>query len=471
MLKNEKDELILVEIFNQILKGESSQLLTLPEFEKIISYFKNENRYTEALSACQLASKQFPYSFEIFVLQSEILIESGKYGEALVCLEKAENFQPNDIEILRLKSDLFILLNKKEKAIETLEYIVQYDLESPETLLKLANTNQTFGRFNEAIRCYSEAVSSFEWIDDFEIIAFDLIECYENLNKLDDLITLLEQLVNEKPYSAIRWYQLGFILNIVGQYKKAFEAFDYTTIIDDTYADGWFQKGHACMNREDYKQAIACYIKVSELEKDCDVELYCHLGAAYEKEGEVKLAKEYYNKAIEIDQKYPDAWFGLGVCMYKQAKWLQAVHFLKKAVEYSPFISDYWLFLAKAEYELGSIVAAEEAFEKASSITPDLPEVWLTWSEVYYNEGEIEHAIDIIEEGLEENPDEPDLMYRSVAYYFTAGQLQKTLRQLEFALLVDYESHEQLYDFFEDLNIQKKLCQLVNHLKGDADAA
>lgn len=465
MPKNKKDELILVRVFNQIIKGESAQLLTLQEFEKLINHFRKNKKYKEALKACQLAFVQFPYSFETLILQSEVFIELGRYRDALECLERAENFQPNDMEILRLKSDLFILLGKKQKAIDTLEYIAQFDIESPETLLKLANTNQAFGRFNEAMRCYSRAVSSFEWIDDFEETAFDLIECYENLNKVDNLIELFEKLVNEKPYSEIRWYQLGLILNIVGKHKKAFEAFDYATIIDESYSDAWFQKGHASMNREDYSEAIVCYLKVTELEKENDAELCCHLGAAYEKEGKHLKAVEFYNKAIEIEQRYPDAWFGLGVCMYKQGKWLQAVHFLKKAAEISPFISDYWLFLAKAEYELGSIVAAEEAFSKAASIAPDLPDIWLAWSEVHYNEGEIEQAIDIIEEGLEENPDEPDLMYRSVAYYFTAGQIQKTMRQLEFSLLVDYEAHEQLYDFFEDLTVQKKICQLVNHLK------
>ncbi len=468
MLKKNNDAQTLIEQFEQMVAHNAVTWLDSRQFETLIEHYRAAGDYSKALKANQVALHQHPYSFEFFILQAEIQMELGMFEDALETVERVENFQPNDSEILQLKADLYMFLGQPERALTLLESLAESAETSYEIILKLAHANLVLGQYASAIAYYEDLLRNFPEFEEFEAVALDILECYEVTHSRDTLIAFLEQLVNEAPYSALRWYQMGYLCNLAGLQAKAQEAFEYAVLLEDDFADAWFHKGHAHMNNNEYEKAAEAYLQVLKIEdEEGDAELFCHLAAAYEKHGNLPLAVSYYRKALEDDEEFSDAWFGWGMCMLQQERWLQAVHFFKKATRLNAYVPEYWLFLGKAEYNLGSLVACEEAFEKAAALAPYLSDIWLTWSKLHYDEGELEQAIDIIENGLEENPDDAELMYRAVLYYFAAGHMQKSLRQLEFALLLDHDAHEQLYTFFPDVAVQKRLFQMVNLLRKD----
>ena len=80
---------------------------------------------------------------------------------------------------------------------------------------------------------------------------------------------------------------------------------------------------------------------------------------------------------------------------------------------------------------------------------------------VYYEQGEFEQAISVIEAGLDEIPDHSELFYRSVVYFMAAGSYKHAISKLETALMLDYEGHKVLFDFFPDLHTQKALYRII----------
>ena len=116
---------------------------------------------------------------------------------------------------------------------------------------------------------------------------------------------------------------------------------------------------------------------------------------------------------------------------------------------------------------MGNQTAAIDAYEEAVSLDPEEISIYLDWSFIYFESGEMDVALNILKEGLEENPDSPELYYRMTAYLIESGKYKEAFIFLENALVLDFEMHTVLYDFFPRLETQKALFKLIDQFRKD----
>ena len=218
------------------------------------------------------------------------------------------------------------------------------------------------------------------------------------------------------------------------------------------------------MNAGRFREALNAYNRTQEIE-GASAEIFCHIGACYEKMETFDLAVKYYQKAVKLDQLYHEAWFGLGVVLSIQKKFYEAVHFLTKATKLEPENALYWKSLAFAENSTGNIVSAVDAYIEASELDPSDAQTWLDWSEVYYDQGNYENAYAIVEGGLNELPDNTELLYRSVVYLVSANRYKEAFSKLEIALILDFEGHTLLFDFFQNPQTQTALFRIIEQYR------
>jgi tetratricopeptide (TPR) repeat protein len=90
----------------------------------------------------------------------------------------------------------------------------------------------------------------------------------------------------------------------------------------------------------------------------------------YFKEGEqlqqmkkYKEASRKYNKAVEIDSDYAEAWSNLGYSYRKQGKFDWAVHAYKKAIKLKPDLAEAHEYLGEAYAEMGKFGKAEKELQ------------------------------------------------------------------------------------------------------------
>ena len=74
-------------------------------------------------------------------------------------------------------------------------------------------------------------------------------------------------------------------------------------------------------------------------------------------------------------------------------------------------------------------------------------------------------AISLIDRALEEVPDDAELLYRMVVYQITAGHYREAFTYLENALILDFEKHEVLFEFFPKLETQKALFKIIDQYR------
>ena len=85
----------------------------------------------------------------------------------------------------------------------------------------------------------------------------------------------------------------------------------------------------------------------------------------------------------------------------------------------------------------------------------------------YFEQGDYEQAISVLETGLDECPDNPDLYYRGVVYLISSGSYKNAINRLETALMLDFDRHEVLFDFFPNLPTQKALYRIIDQFRQD----
>jgi len=106
------------------------------------------------------------------------------------------------------------------------------------------------------------------------------------------------------------------------------------------------------------------------------------------------------------------------------------------------------LGLAKVEYKIGNVVSSIEAYEEACKLNPSNPDLWIQWATLYHDQGENDKAAMVIMSGLDEIPDNVLLNYYATIYLIFDGKFQQAFDYLENALILDFDGHTALFDFF-----------------------
>jgi tetratricopeptide (TPR) repeat protein len=141
------------------------------------------------------------------------------------------------------------------------------------------------------------------------------------------------------------------------------------------------------------------------------------------------------------------------------------LHFFNKAVKIHSQNSEYWKAAAHAEFKIGNTISSISAYEEASNLGPEDKEVWLNWSFIYYEQGAHEKAIDVLLQGMGEIPDEPEFFYRMTVYLIEAGKFKEAFNYLENALILNFDGHSVLFDFFPKAESQKALYKVIDQFR------
>ena len=67
--------------------------------------------------------------------------------------------------------------------------------------------------------------------------------------------------------------------------------------------------------------------------------------------------------------------------------------------------------------------------------------------------------------GLAEIPDEPEFFYRIAIYLIEGGKFKEAFQYLENALILNFEGHTVLFDFFQKPETQKALFKIIDQFR------
>ena len=128
-------------------------------------------------------------------------------------------------------------------------------------------------------------------------------------------------------------------------------------------AEPLFQEGLGHLKSREYLEAVKCFDKAIEIEKEA---IYlCNKGLALCRLEKNNEAIECYGKAIEINPNLADAWKDVGLILKDSGRYLEAVKCCGKAIEINPNLADAWLAKGLVLKDLGEHDEAVKCFDKA----------------------------------------------------------------------------------------------------------
>jgi tetratricopeptide (TPR) repeat protein len=445
----------------EALPGEgSSGYLDLEGYEYVIFHYVNHNQPEKARLACERAMELFPFASELLVDYAHVLANCGENQSALETLSRAEVFFPHDIDLIILRCTL---LNYEGRHKEVIHYLTEVEpaVEQKERLYQiLAATFAQLGSADEALFWYRKSLDlgvSPECLEEF--ILFLHTE-----DALEESLPYFRQALDDDPFDPTLWLSYSNVLNTIEEFEEALDAIGYCLALDESMHPGHFQHGNILMNLERYSEAAEAFREAIAL-CDKEAEYFVGMGAAMEGLDKFDQAIHYFRRAVKVNPEQDDAYFGIGSCLLEMEKYAESIHFFNKAIQHDGENPAYWMSKAVAEYGLGNVVSAETAFEKVFDLDPENVSLWLDWSHLYFEQGQTEKALSMMDEAITLMPGEALLYYRAAAYRFSSGYYKDALQYLENALLLDYDSHPVLYEFFEDLPTQKTLYRLIQDIR------
>ncbi len=185
-------------------------------------------------------------------------------------------------------------------------------------------------------------------------------------------------------------------------------------------AQGNLQRGIEAYQREDMDTAINYYDKAIELDPDY-VDAYCYRGRANFDSDNDEYAIEDFNKAIELDPDYADAYHYRGQALYRSGEIDLATTDLTEARQLRLDIElDAQGNLQRGieAYQREDMDTAINYYNRAMKLNPDYADAYYYRGRVYYDNNNDADAIEDFNNAIELDPDYADAYhYRGQALY------------------------------------------------------
>src|SRR5712692_9043567 len=129
------------------------------------------------------------------------------------------------------------------------------------------------------------------------------------------------------------------------------------------------------MARKMYREAAELY-KLGPLDSAV---IENKIGIAYHQMMKVDVARKYYERAMKIDPRYPEAINNLGTIYYSKKSYRHAIQLYRRALKLAPQSASIYSNLGTAFFARKNYKTAAEAYQKAISLDPDVFEHRSSW--------------------------------------------------------------------------------------------
>jgi tetratricopeptide (TPR) repeat protein len=461
-LFDDNDTAESVKRFEQMVRNNINSYFDVHEFESIIDYYLDINKFNDALRATEIAFQQHPNAGPIHFKRIQVLINKGEPVQALKLLGQIEQIEVSNPDFYILKGTALAQMGKVKDAIRLFDQSLQLSYENKEEILyDIALTFEHLNHYKAALPYLQKA---YEINSSNLSVLYDLAYCYERMEEDQKCVEFYKLYLDADPFSENVWYNIGTVYSRMENYQMAIESYDFAIAINEKYSSAYFNKANALASSGEYEKAIEVFNEFLYLEPENLDALY-YIGESFERLQQYDLSLIYYRKVLETEPEYSDAWFGIGVVHYHQEKYKESIAYIKKAIELDEHNGEYWYSLGNAYSKQGNPILAVKAFRQAIEIDPYDYESWLRLGDLILHTDHLNEAILLLNEAYHYNFDIASLNYRLAAYHFMNRNEELGCRFLEKGLSQDLELHIEIFETFPELKEREVVRELINRYK------
>ena len=391
-------------------------------------------------------------------MKAVALTQFGKYKEAKEWCDKALSLSPSSLTALKAKAEVLSGMGDKQGALDCLHKALELDVQDVLTLSTLGSHLWDLEDLKGALHCFERALEIEPEHASSKICkGLCLIALGEYERARDFAKKVLEDPTIPSFAKSEMWRCLGNANWKLGNKKKALQCFKKARAASVFDGPAIIDKGYLLLELGKFEEALKCFQKGSLQSTDEDAaQMGIALVYAYQNRLQdavetlrgafnrfPELAKEWMKKAEEAEGPIKVLlWKVGGAALAKAHMFKEARDFLDKALELDPRDHELWRLRADLE---GNMKRAIEYFDKAIALNPRDEQAWFRKGATYHGLGEGEKAIECFDKVLEINPNHAGAWFHKA---LTLDMLIDDLRQAISCYEKAIELRPNDYDFW-----------------------
>jgi len=448
----------IVQRFELMLQSDAVPFLEQSDFESIIEYYEKEQLFVEANKSIDLAIERFPYQVGFLLSKSSILLAQGKIEDAEKLIDRAETFAPKEWEVGFRRAEVMAMRAQFHESIALLDKLIDEHKEADFGMLYLLKgmVYQELADFRSMFNSLKLSLEADPTNDTALHLFWLSVEiCQEHEESIEFHLWLIDQ----EPYSALAWSNLGHAYSCLKNWPKAAEAFEYAYIIDKEFEFAYRDCAIALTNMKEYKRALECLEEAAQYFNP-DKEVLQQIGTCHIELGNFEEARIALLDALSLDANSNQIHFLLGRLHLRQGNFHKALMYIKRALQFDNPTYEYFLELARIYSMISEPEQADHYYDEACIHAPDNLDLHLEFADFKgKNFGEKE-ALNFLKSVKNNFPDSA-INYCAIGIMLNLKSRKKGLSNLANALNKDFNEHTTLLKYFPKLEEDEEVNAII----------
>lgn len=425
------NELIIA--FYKLKVGEAHLPLSEEDFEMLIEYFESIGDKENEILACEFGIIKHPYSLSLLMIHADQLITQKKFGRVKNLLETMEQLAPNDIDVMFLKCDVLLETNKHDEAIKLLISKLEQFTETEQKLMILTEMADIYDEMADYDAVYKTIKIILNLNPFFEDALMKITFWADITEQLDDCIAFHTKILDEHPFYASAWYNLGLLYQSKKDYVEAIDAYEYCISIDHNYEFAYRNQSDCFIQLKKYDLAIETLEEHLQITKPEDVVLET-LALCWERKKQFSKARHFYRKASQLNPEDDAIFFKIGETYTKEKQWDKAIKSYSVALRLNEQNVSYSLAMGNCLMEMELEHEAMVVYLNAVKLRPDIKSTWLALLRAMYKSGYFAEALQQILIAEEHCGYRAEFAYYKSGILLASGKSKEARIQLENAM-------------------------------------
>lgn len=402
-----------------------------------------QGKMTQAIACYQRAIELNPNLNGVYQNLAKALTKQGKLDEAAVCLQKAAALNGNysvsgskAVDSVPAATQVNAYQNSRQAAAETGDTIA--------SSAEVNHPGNNPAKSAETLRLSARAIDADKPMKVVNSVGAETYikqaESYYNQGKFEEAITECKRAIEIKPEAAIAYKIAGNATQAMGKVDAARYWYTEALEIEPNFAEIHANLGSIYAQHKQWQNSIACYQKAIEIKPDLVV-AYRNLAKVFLQSGQPQVGAEYwyealtldinwataeehftlgntllehgklekaiscYQRAIQLQPSYADAYHNLGEVLSVQEQWEEAIASYQQAIELNPYYEGSHYSLGKVWASLDRREEAIACYRTAIELNPHFAQAYQSLGEVLDSRGQLDEAIGCYEKTIELKPD------------------------------------------------------------------
>ena len=264
--------------------------------------FYQAQAYDQAIEDLAVVMKLDSTNLKAHHLLADVYLDDYQSSRALATLQRAAVLYPDSIRTKLKLTEFLLILKQHDMALQTLADIMEIAPGDPEALFMLGMVYRDQGKTDLAIAAFQSAVERNPDMSEAWVILGDLMDRTNN----PLAIQYFDNAIRVDPDNVAAWHAKAYYLQNNDQIDEALEIYQKIHSMDPQYPEAYLNSAILLMYRDSLDAAMSELNILQQIEPT-NPATWFYKGKIYQFRNQKDLAREAFEQALRLDDKYDQA--------------------------------------------------------------------------------------------------------------------------------------------------------------------